>query len=162
MRLTSPDFDDGGPLAPEQVMAGFGCDGGNASPALIWDGVPDGTVSFVVTAYDPDAPTGSGLWHWSVFNLPAAIRSLPEGAGTPEGRRLPGKAVQARNDLNQNAFAGACPPAGAKPHRYVFTVFAMPEAALPLDATASAALVGFFAHGAALERATLTAVYGRP
>jgi Raf kinase inhibitor-like YbhB/YbcL family protein len=161
MRLTSPDMTEGGVLGPEQVMAGFGCEGGNLSPALAWEGAPDGTASFVVTAYDPDAPTGSGLWHWSAFDIPASTTSLPEGAGAPGGMALPDGAVQARNDLSQNAFAGACPPAGAPAHRYVFTVFAMPEPTLPLDETASAALVGFFANTQALDRATLTATYGR-
>ena len=81
MRLTSPDVTEGASLGSDQVMAGFGCKGGNLSPALAWAGAPKGTASFVVTAYDPDAPTGSGLWHWSAFNLPATTTSLPKGAG---------------------------------------------------------------------------------
>lgn len=161
MRLTSLDMGEGGALGPDQVMAGFGCEGGNLSPALAWEGAPEGTQSFVVTVYDPDAPTGSGLWHWSVFNLPATTTSLPEGAGAASGADLPEDAVQARNDLSQNGYSGACPPAGAPAHRYVFTVFAMPVATLPLDDTASAALVGFFANTQALDRAVLTASYGR-
>ena len=161
MRLTSLDMGEGGTLGPDQVMAGLGCEGGNLSPALSWNGEPEGTQSIVITAYDPDAPTGSGLWHWSVFNLPATTASLPEGAGAARGAELPEGAVQARNDLSQNAYSGACPPAGALAHRYVFTVFAMPLARLPLDDTASAALVGFFANTQALDRATLTVTYAR-
>ncbi len=159
LRLTSPDVADGGTLAPDQVMAGFGCEGGNLSPALTWEGAPEGTQSFVVTAYDPDAPTGSGLWHWSVFNLPAKTTSLPEGSGAQGGAMLPQGAVQARNDVSRNSFVGACPPPGAPAHRYVFTVFAMPNPTLPLDDTASAALVGFYATTQSLDHASLTATY---
>ncbi|WP_181703521.1 YbhB/YbcL family Raf kinase inhibitor-like protein [Chthonobacter albigriseus] len=159
MRLFSSDVESG-ILEPDQVLAGFGCDGANRSPALAWTGAPKGTASFVVSAYDPDAPTGSGFWHWSVFNIPASATFLPEGAGQIGGGRLPEGSIQARNDLSLNAYSGACPPPG-RSHRYIFTVFAMPEAVLPLDETASAALVGFFANTSALGRASLTATYGR-
>jgi len=123
MRLTSNDVSPGGTLAADQVLNGFGCAGGNLSPALTWDGATEGTASYIVTVYDPDAPTGAGLWNWSVFNLPASTLSLVEGAGAEGEAGLPAGAVQARNDLSQNAFSGACPPAGAPAHRYVFTIF---------------------------------------
>lgn len=161
MRLRSDSFEDGSTLPANQVMSGFGCTGANLSPALSWEGAPEGTGSFVVSAYDPDAPTGSGLWHWSVINVPAWATSLPEGAGQAGIADLPAGAVQVRNDLSQNAYSGACPPPGAGPHRYVFSVFAMPDVTLPLDANASAAMVGFYANTQALARATLTATYGR-
>ena len=159
MTLTSADISEGGTLDAEQVMNAFGCEGGNLAPSLSWSGAPEGMQSFVVTAYDPDAPTGSGLWHWSVFNIPASVTELPEGAGT-DAAPLPKGAITARNDLSQNGFAGACPPEG-QTHRYVFTVHAMPQEALPLDETASSALVGFFATTSALDKATITATYGR-
>ncbi len=160
MTLVSSDIADGDSLDLDQVFAGFGCEGGNLSPQLSWSGAPAGTNSFVVTAYDPDAPTGSGWWHWSLANIPATVTSLPEGVGTV-GQPLPEGAFAARNDFSQNAFGGACPPEGADPHRYVFTVFAMPQEALPVDETASGALVGFFAENTSLARASITAVYGR-
>jgi Raf kinase inhibitor-like YbhB/YbcL family protein len=154
MRLTSPDIAEGKPLGAAQVLNGFGCSGGNQAPALAWSGAPAATKSYVVMLRDPDAPTGSGFWHWVAFNIPVTTTGLPAGGGAPAGM------VLARNDFSQNAYAGACPPPGA-PHRYVFTVFAMPDATLPLDATASAALVGFFAETGSLARATITATYGR-
>lgn len=159
MRLTSPDVAEGKALAPAQVLNGMGCTGGNLAPALAWSGAPAATKSYVIMMRDPDAPTGSGFWHWAAFNVPAATTSLPAGVGTAAAP-VPDGMVTARNDLSQNAYAGACPPPGA-PHRYVFTVFAMPDATLPLDATASAALVGFFAETGSLARATLTTTYGR-
>ena len=159
MTLTSSDIADGRAMDADQVFDGFGCEGRNLSPSLSWSGAPEGTASFVVTAYDPDAPTGSGFWHWSVFDIPASATALLEGAGTATAP-LPEGAVQARNDYSQNAFGGACPPEG-RTHRYVFTVYAMPQDALPIDATASGALVGFFANTASLDRASITARYGR-
>jgi Raf kinase inhibitor-like YbhB/YbcL family protein len=158
MVLTSPDFVEGGRLPDAMVLNGFGCEGPNTSPALAWSGAPEGTQSFILTFYDPDAPTGSGWWHWTVANIPAEVTELPAGA-SPAG--LPAGAVEGRTDFGVAGFGGACPPKGAAPHRYIFTLFAMPEAALPIDANASGALVGFYANAMALEKATLTATYGR-
>ncbi|TAG21699.1 MAG: YbhB/YbcL family Raf kinase inhibitor-like protein [Rhodobacterales bacterium] len=158
MVLTSPDFTDGGTLPDAQVLNGFGCEGPNLSPALAWSGVPEAAESLILTLYDPDAPTGSGWWHWTVANIPADVTGLPAGAtaGT-----LPEGAVEGRTDFGNPGFGGACPPEGAAPHRYVFTLYAIPEAALPIDANASGALVGFYANAMALETATLTATFGR-
>ena len=159
--LNSPGLALGGRLPDAQVFSGFGCAGGNRSPALAWAAPPPGTKSFAVTIYDPDAPTGSGWWHWTVFNLPPTTRALPEGAGTPGSGTLPQGAVQGRTDYGQSVYGGACPPAGAPPHRYVFTVWAFDIASLPLDADASGAMVGFVLHQHAIATATLTAYYGR-
>lgn len=158
MTLTSPDFAEGAALPDAQVFSGFGCSGGNTSPALDWSGAPEGTKSFVLTVFDPDAPTGSGWWHWTVANIPADVTGLPAGA-SPDG--LPEGAVEGRTDFGAPGFGGACPPAGAAAHRYVFTLYAMPEASLPLDANASGAMFGFFANSMALDKAVLTATYGR-
>lgn len=160
MRLTSDDIAEGRLMDRDQVYAGFGCDGENLSPSLSWSGAPEATRSYVVMAYDPDAPTGSGWWHWAAVNIPAGVTSLPEGVGT-DGVPGPSGMVEARNDFSQNAFGGACPPEGSAPHRYVFTVYAMPQEALPLDETASGALVGFHVQNAAIDRASITAKYGR-
>ena len=162
MRLISAGLVEGDTLPSDQVMSGFGCSGADLSPALAWQDPPAGTKSFVLTAYDPDAPTGSGLWHWSVVNLPAATTELPEGAGAAGSKSLPIGTIQARNDFSRNAYTGACPPAGAEAHRYVFTVYALPVAELPLDETTSAAIVGFYANTSALDRASLTVTYSRP
>jgi Raf kinase inhibitor-like YbhB/YbcL family protein len=158
MMLTSPEFADGGTLPASQVLNGFGCSGPNTSPALAWSGAPEGTKSFILTLYDPDAPTGSGWWHWTVANIPAEVTGLPAGAS---GTAVPEGAVEGRTDFGSSGFGGACPPQGAAPHRYVFTIYALPEATLPLDANASGAMVGFYANAMALEHATLTATYGR-
>lgn len=158
MTLTSADFTDGGTLPDAQVLNGFGCSGPNTSPALAWSGAPEGTKSFLLTAYDPDAPTGSGWWHWTVANIPADVTGLAAGASPAN---LPAGAVEGRTDFGAPGFGGACPPEGGAPHHYVFTLYAMPEAALPLDANASGAMFGFYAQGMALEHAVLTATYGR-
>jgi Raf kinase inhibitor-like YbhB/YbcL family protein len=158
MVLSSPDFSDGGTLPAAQMLNGFGCDGPNLSPALTWSGLPEGTESLILTLYDPDAPTGSGWWHWTVANIPADVTGLPAGVTADT---LPKGAVQGRTDFGTPGFGGACPPEGAAPHRYVFTLFAIPEAALPIDADASGALVGYYANAMALETATLTASFGR-
>lgn len=144
-----------------QVYNGFGCDGRNVSPSLAWKDPPAGTKSFAVTVYDPDAPTGSGWWHWIVFDIPGDVRSLPAGAGDPGSARLPKGAVQSVTDFGTPGWGGPCPPKGDRPHRYVFTVHALKVEKLDLDAKAMPALVGFTLNGARLDRATLTSTYSR-
>ena len=111
--------------------------------------------------YDPDAPTGSGWWHWVVYNLPASATGLPEGAGSADGKGLPAGAAQGRTDFGAPGFGGACPPAGDKPHRYVFTVYALKTDKLEVPADGSAALVGFMIHANQIGHASFTARYGR-
>lgn len=159
--LDSPDIKAGGSLSRLQEYQGFGCSGGNTSPALRWRDVPAGTRSLALTVYDPDAPTGSGWWHWVVFNLPVASHGLPAGAGSADGHLLPAGAVQSRTDYGQPGFGGACPPQGDKPHRYVFTVHALKVDKLDLPADAMPALVGFMLHANSLGQASFTAHYGR-
>ncbi|WP_428120844.1 YbhB/YbcL family Raf kinase inhibitor-like protein [Bradyrhizobium sp.] len=163
MSLTSPDISEGAMIANEQVLAGFGCAGGNISPALSWSGAPAGTKSFAVSMFDPDAPTGSGFWHWVVFNIPPATTSFPKGAGDLKKKLMPKGAVQSRTDLSTDGYGGPCPPAGDKPHRYQITVFAVDVDKLPFakNHDASAALVGFDLHFHTLAKATLTGLYGR-
>jgi Raf kinase inhibitor-like YbhB/YbcL family protein len=163
MSLTSAEVKDGGTIANEQVFKGFGCTGNNVSPSLSWSGAPSGTKSFAVTIYDPDAPTGSGWWHWVVFNLPASVTSLPKGAGDVKSKLMPKGAIQSRTDFGSDGYGGPCPPPGDKPHHYQITVFAVDVDKLP-DAKndmASAALVGFDLHFHTLAKASLTATYGR-
>ncbi len=159
--ISSPDFVADGLLRDEQVFNGFGCTGKNVSPALQWQGVPAGTQSLAVTVYDPDAPTGSGWWHWQVLNLPAGQTGLASNAGAAGGAALPAGASQGRSDYGSNAFGGACPPQGDKPHRYIFTVYALKVPKLDLPADASAALTGYMIHANVLGQASVTARYGR-
>jgi Raf kinase inhibitor-like YbhB/YbcL family protein len=161
--LSSPDIKEGATIASEQVFKGFGCAGSNVSPALSWTGAPAGTKSFAVMMYDPDAPTGSGWWHWVVFNLPPTVTSLAKGAGDPKKNLMPKGAIQSRTDYGGDGYGGPCPPPGDKPHRYQITVFAVDVDKLPdaKDHSASAALVGFDLKYHTLGKATLTAMYGR-
>jgi len=157
-RLTSNDIKEGGRLPEAQVFNGFGYSGGNVSPHLAWEGAPDGTKSFVVTCYDPDAPTGSGWWHWVVINVPATTKELPTGSGS--GKNLPPGATQMRTDFGPAAFGGAAPPPGPA-HHYIFTVHALKVEKLDLDPQSSAAMAGYMVHMNSLGKATLTALYGK-
>jgi Raf kinase inhibitor-like YbhB/YbcL family protein len=159
--LSSPTIKPRSTLTEAQVYKGFGCEGRNISPALKWTGAPKDTKSFAVTVYDPDAPTGSGWWHWVVYNIPAGTTELPEGAGSADGKGLPAGAVQGRTDFGAPGFGGACPPKGDRPHRYIFTVFALKTDKLDLPADASAALVGFMINANRLGEASFQARYGR-
>ena len=159
--VSSPALKEGDRLTQRQLYNGFGCTGENRSPALAWSEVPVGTQSFGVTLYDPDAPTGSGWWHWVVFNIPAQIRSLPEDAGNADGVKLPQGAVQSRTDFGSVGFGGACPPVGDKPHRYQLTVYALDTTEIALDASSTAAMVGFFLNQHAIAKAQITWNYGR-
>jgi len=159
--VTSADVRDHGTLSARQVLNGFGCTGGDTSPQLAWSDPPAGTQSFAVSVYDPDAPTGSGWWHWVVYDIPAGVRGLPAGAGAAKAGGLPAGARHGRNDFGTDAFGGACPPAGDKPHRYIVTVTALKVAHLPLPAEPSGAMVGFMVNANRLGSATLTATYGR-
>jgi hypothetical protein len=153
---------DGGTLTHAQVFDGFGCQGQNSSPQIAWHNPPQGTQSFAITLHDPDAPTGSGWWHWTVFNIPATASHLDQGSGAVGSKRLPAGAIQGRTDFGFAGFGGACPPAGDQPHRYQFTVWALNTDKLPLDEQASGALVGFMLKAHSLGQARLTARYGRP
>jgi Raf kinase inhibitor-like YbhB/YbcL family protein len=135
--VTSDDVTEGQPLKDDQVA-----DGGNTSPQLSWSGAPQGTKSYTVTCFDPDAPTPSGFWHWAVVDLPADVTSLDAGAGAV-GADLPGDAFMLKNDGGVVGFMGAAPPAGDQVHRYYFVVHAVTEDRLGIDADASFALMSF-------------------
>lgn len=156
-RLSSPDLAKG--FAAEQIFSGFGCSGGNVSPALTWSGAPRGTKSFVVTVYDPDAPTGSGWWHWVAANLPASTTGLAHGA-SGRGDLLPAGTREATNDGGISGWMGPCPPPG-ETHRYRFTVTALNVERLELPANASPALIGFMTNAAAIGRASFTVRHHR-
>jgi Raf kinase inhibitor-like YbhB/YbcL family protein len=163
--LTSPDISAGSTITNNYVYNGFGCTGQNISPALNWTGAPKGTQSFAVMVYDPDAPTGSGWWHWIVYDidpsafsggLPADLAGLLTRIETPNPTPKFG-----RNDYGTESYGGPCPPVGDKPHRYEFTVFALPVTQLELPTNPSAALIGYNLRAKALGTAHFTAMYGR-
>ena len=159
-RLWSPEVIPGATMAAKQVFKGFGCTGQNVSPELRWEGAPKGTKAFAVTMYDPDAPTGSGWWHWIVYNLPADGAKLESSAGDEKAPKIPQGAATGRSDFGTYSYGGPCPPAGDKAHRYIFTLFALKE---KVDAAkdASAAMIGYQLNAKALDRTTFTASYGR-
>jgi Raf kinase inhibitor-like YbhB/YbcL family protein len=160
--LTSPDIPANSSIARKFEFKGFGCTGENLSPALRWSGAPADTKSFAVTVYDPDAPTGSGWWHWMVINIPPTVSELPAGVGTVNSKTLPSGAAQARIDYGYAGWGGTCPPPGDKPHRYIFTVVALKTEKIDLPADATAALTGYMINANALAKASFTARYGRP
>ena len=161
--VTSSSFKDGDYLGKDHILSanyGFGCAGGNKSPHLTWSGAPAGTKSFAVTCYDPDAPTGSGFWHWLVVNIPATVTELPLGAGSAGGM-LPAGALATRTDFGAPGYGGPCPPEGDHPHRYLFTVFAVGAEKLDVGADTSAAVVGFNLHFNTLAKAAIMGLFKR-
>jgi len=151
--VTSEDIQDGQPLEDNHVAAA-----GNTSPQLSWSGAPEGTKSFTVTCFDPDAPTPSGFWHWVLVDLPADVTSLDTGAGA-EGAQLPGKAFMCRNDAGSKAFTGAAPPEGDQVHRYYFVVHAVSEETLGVDSDASPAVASFNLAFKTLARGIIKGTY---
>lgn len=152
--LTSNDITDGGVLPDAQVQAK-----GDTSPHLSWSGAPEGTRSYAVTCYDPDAPTGSGFWHWTVANIPAGVTELKTGASSGD---MPAGSVEGRTDYGPAGFGGAAPPPGHGPHRYIFTVFAVDTDRLDVTPDNSGAVFGFNLHFHTLAKATITATYENP
>ena len=172
--LTSPDL-AGGVFTDKFVLNGFGCTGQNVSPALTWSNAPAGTKSFALQVHDPDAPTGSGLWHWAVYNIPASATALAQGAGN-SAASLPAGAFAGNTDFldtgatgGNGNYGGPCPPPGDAPHRYVFTLYAVAvdkiEVAGGLPKTATAGLFSFVLNRgvgpALLGKASFTARFGR-
>ena len=153
--LTSSDLK--GQLTKKQEFNGFGCSGENISPQLSWENAPKGTKSFAITVYDPDAPTGSGWWHWVAFDIPSNKTTLASGFGNSDSK----EAIQSITDYGKTGFGGACPPVGDKAHRYIFTVHALDIETLGLDKNASPALVGFYLNAHSLAKASLISYYGR-
>ena len=159
MELSSANFKDGDYLAMDHVLAaqyGFGCSGGNRSPQLSWSGAPEGTRSFALTCYDPDAPTGSGFWHWVVANIPVNVTELALGAGKSS---MPAGSVTVRNDAGTREYIGPCPPQGDHPHRYIFTIFAVGAEALQVNEDTTPAVVGFQLHFNTLAKAELMGLF---
>lgn len=157
--VTSTDVSDHETLPKPHVSGIFGAGGNDVSPQLSWTGAPAETRSYAVTCFDPDAPTGSGFWHWAVFNIPASVTELPADAGDAAGSGLPASAVTLRNDGGLRQFLGAAPPAGHGPHRYYFAVHALDVAELDIPTDSTPAFLGFNMFGHTLARAVLTPIY---
>ena len=159
--LTSPDVHAGQKIPNTHAFNGMGCTGTNTSPALEWSGAPANTKSFALTVYDPDAPTGSGWWHWVVYNIPAGTTKLAAGAGDPAKNLLPAGAKQGNTDFGAPGYGGPCPPPGDKPHHYHFTIYALDTDKIDIPANGTAAMVGFNLHAHTIAKAELTALYSR-
>jgi len=154
--LTSSDVQ--GQIANDQVFNSFGCSGKNISPQLSWKNAPAGTKSFAITAYDPDAPTGSGWWHWVVFNIKPAFDHINTG---DSGKSMPKGSIESVTSYGSTGFGGACPPEGDKPHRYIFTVYALNTEKIEQNADARPELIGFFINSHAIAKASIMAYFGR-
>ncbi|KQR90023.1 kinase inhibitor [Burkholderia sp. Leaf177] len=160
-RIWSDEFAANGYLSKthEFDQQAFGVSGDNISPALQWEGVPPEAESLALTVYDPDAPTGSGFWHWVVVNIPAGTQSLPQNAGKADGSLLPAGALQLRNDYGTVGFGGTAPPRGDKAHRYIFRIHALKAAQLPVDTSTTNAVARFMTHLNEIDSATYTGLY---
>ena len=157
-KLHSSDIAEGQKLSSTHVFQGFGCEGDDMSPQLSWSGAPEGTKSFAITAYDPDAPTGSGWWHWNTFNIPVTVKSIAKNASGTS--LMPKQSIELKNDYGTIGFGGACPPPG-EVHRYEFKIHALGTDKLDIPASASNALAGYMINANTIESSKITAVYTR-
>jgi Raf kinase inhibitor-like YbhB/YbcL family protein len=160
-KLTSTDVGPDKPLARDFVFSGFGCTGGNQSPALSWNGAPAGTKSYAVALFDPDAMQGRGFWHWLMVNIPASTTSLGRDAGKNDGSKMPGGSVQIKNGFRATGYSGSCPPTADEPHAYVMTVYALKVNALEVPADATSALMLTQIEANSLGKASLSYHFGR-
>ncbi|AOM41115.1 YbhB/YbcL family Raf kinase inhibitor-like protein [Xenorhabdus hominickii] len=161
MIISSPEFKNNDFLQKCHEFNEFGANGDNCSPALSWQNAPAETKSFAITVYDPDAPTGSGFWHWVVFDIPAEIQDFPANAGQTNGAVMPVGSIQSRNDYGQIGFGGPCPPEGDKAHRYIFTVHALAVEKIGIDAETTNAVARFMIQANTLTSASITGYYQR-
>lgn len=159
--FTLKSNDIGGQATLKQVFSGFGCTGENVSPQLSWENAPEGTKSFAITIHDPDAPTGSGWWHWVMFDIPADVKELASNAGNLEQKLAPTGAIQGVTDFGQAGYGGPCPPEGHGIHEYLIAVYALKTDKLGLDAKASPALVGYYLNANTIEKASIVMYYQR-
>lgn len=157
--LTSKDL--GGQTTKIQEFNGFGCTGENKSPQLSWKNAPEGTKSFAITMYDPDAPTGSGFWHWVVFDIPATTNELVTNAGNLKSNLLPKGTIQSITDYGIKGFGGPCPPEGNGYHQYIITIYALKTDKLGLNEDTNPAIVGFYLWNNTLAKASIVAYYKR-
>ena len=160
LTIRSNTFSDGGTLPMSTVFNGFGCSGGNQSPHLAWSGAPSGTASFALIMHDPDAPTGTGWYHWVLFDIPSGVHELKEGAGAKGSPDLPAGAVLGLTDFGSSGYGGPCPPTGDKPHHYRITIYAL-SSKIGMGPATTGAAVRFLVRGHTLAEGTITGLYGR-
>lgn len=156
--FTLKSKDVGGQATQKEFFNGMGCTGQNISPELSWENAPSGTQYYAVTMYDKDAPTGSGFWHWVVFNIPAGTNGLQANAGDISKSIAPKEAIQSMTDFGKAGYGGPCPPPGA-PHQYLITVYALKNR-IELDKNAMPAIVGFYLNQNMLAKASIV-MYGK-
>ncbi|WP_445721651.1 YbhB/YbcL family Raf kinase inhibitor-like protein [Flavobacterium sp.] len=159
--FTLKSNDLGGQSTKKQEFNGFGCEGENTSPQLNWENAPTGTKSFAITMYDPDAPTGSGFWHWIVFNIPNNINEIVTNAGNINSNLMPKGAIQSTTDYGIKGFGGPCPPKEHGIHQYIITIYALKTDKLQLDANTNPAIVGFYLWQNTIEKASIVTYYKR-
>ena len=157
--LTLKSGDMIGQISINQVFNGFGCSGKNISPQLEWNNAPQGTKSFAITIYDPDAPTGSGWWHWLVFDIAKDTNQILSNASILN--LLPKGTIQSKTDFGKDKFGGACPPKGSKAHTYITTIYALDVDKLGLDKNATPALVGYIINSHTIEKSSIVTYYKR-
>jgi Raf kinase inhibitor-like YbhB/YbcL family protein len=160
-KLSSLDIADGEFMSKTQEFNGLGCSGGDVSPQLSWSNAPEGTKSFAITTYDPDAPTGSGWWHWQIVNIPTTVTEIAAGTGSTVKDLAPKGSLQIKNDYGKRGYGGACPPAGHGIHHYRFTVHALSTESLSLSEDASGALTGYMINANTIESSTIESLYKR-
>ncbi len=161
LEIKSADIKPGSTINKEHIFNSFGCAGKNISPRISWKDAPKETKSFALTVYDPDAPTGSGWWHWVLVNIPAKYTRLPSDFGKEDKFDLKDDIKQVRNDFGFYKYGGSCPPIGDKPHRYIFTIHALKVDKLDIDSTATAAFAGYFINQNTIEKKSFEAFFGR-
>lgn len=161
LTLTSKDITPGKLMSKAQEFNGFGCSGGDLSPQLMWSNTPKGTKSYAITAYDPDAPTDSGWWHWQIINIPKSVMQLAAGAGNINKKLTPPGSTQMKNDYGITGFGGACPPQGHGVHRYQFTIHALSIEKLELPPNASAALTSYMINANTIASSRIESLYKR-
>jgi Raf kinase inhibitor-like YbhB/YbcL family protein len=159
--FTLKSKDVGGQGTMKQVFNGFGCTGENISPQLSWEHAPKDTKSFAITMYDPDAPTGSGWWHWVMFDIPAGTTEIKSGAGDVSKKLAPAGSIQSKTDFGATGYGGPCPPEGHGFHTYIITIYALNVEKLGLDETAAAPYAGFSINAHVIEKATIVFYYKR-
>jgi len=151
----------GGQTTKVEEFNGFGCTGENQSPQLSWANAPEGTKSFAITMYDPDAPTGSGWWHWLAFDIPSDVNELVANAGKVDLNLAPKEVIQSITSFGANGYGGPCPPEGHGIHQYIFTVHALKVDKLGLDANANPSVVGYYLWNNTLAKSSIVAYYKR-
>ena len=151
----------GGQATKTEEFSGFGCSGSNESPQLSWANAPEGTKSFAVTMYDPDAPTGSGWWHWVLFDIPTSANELVANAGNLLLNLTPKGTIQSLTNYGVAGYGGPCPPEGHGLHQYIITVYALKTEKLGLDATTNPAIVGYYVWNNVLAKASIVSYYKR-